>query len=46
MLSQVKLDTDTVSAMTFALVVDKMDPAEFAKKWLADNADTVDGWLK
>ena len=45
MLSQVKLDTDTVSAMTFALVVDKMDPAEFAKKWLAENADTVDSWL-
>lgn len=45
MLSQVKLDTNTVSAMTYALVVDKMDPAEFAKQWLADNADTVDSWL-
>jgi len=45
MLSQVKLDTDIVSAMTFALVVEKMDPAEFAKKWLAENTDTVDSWL-
>ncbi len=45
LLSQVKLDTDTVSAMTYALVVEKQDPAEFAKKWVADNASTVDSWL-
>ncbi len=45
MLSQVKLNTDVVSAMTYALVVEKQDPAEFAKKWLADNADMVDSWL-
>ena len=46
LLSQVKLDTDTVSAMTFALVVEKQDPAEFARKWVAENASTVDSWLK
>ena len=46
MLSQVKLDTETVSAMTYALVVEKQDPAEYASKWVADNADTVDAWLK
>ena len=46
LLSKVKLDTDTVSAMTFALVVDKQDPAAFAKKWVAENAKTVQGWLK
>jgi len=46
MLSKVKLDTDTVSAMTYALVVDKQDPAEFAAKWVADNADVVDSWLQ
>ena len=46
MLSQVSLDTDTVSAMTYALVVDKQDPAEFAKNWVAENGDTVDAWLK
>ena len=46
MLEQVSLDTDTVSAMTYALVVEKQDPAEFAKKWVADNAETVDSWLK
>jgi len=46
LLSQVKLDTATVSKMTFALVVEKQDPADFAKKWVADNGATVDSWLK
>ena len=46
LLSMVKLDTDTVSTMTYALVVEKQDPAEFAKKWVADNASLVDSWLK
>ncbi len=46
LLSNVKFDTDMVSAMTFAVVVDKKDPAEFAKSWVADNGSTVDSWLK
>ncbi|MBX2869785.1 MAG: hypothetical protein KTR18_13990 [Acidiferrobacterales bacterium] len=45
-LSKVKLDTDTVSKMTFALVVEKQDPAEFARNWVAENQDTVENWLK
>lgn len=40
-----KLDTDTVSAMTFALVIDKKDPADYAKEWVAANEDQVLGWL-
>ncbi len=46
MLSQVALDTNTVSAMTYALVVEKQDPADFAAKWVAENGDVVDAWLK
>jgi len=46
MLSKVNFDTDTISAMTFALVVEEQDPAEFAAKWVADNASVVDGWLQ
>ena len=46
LLSQVKLDTEAVSKMTFALVVEKQDPAEFAKNWVAKNGDLVDSWLK
>ena len=45
MLANVNLDTDVVSQMTYALVVEKQDPAEFAKKWVEDNADAVDAWL-
>lgn len=46
LLSKVKLDTDTVSSMTYALVVEKQDPADFAKKWVADNGKLVDSWLQ
>jgi glycine betaine/proline transport system substrate-binding protein len=45
LVANVKLDTDTVSAMTYALVVEKQDPAEFAKKWVAANEDAVLDWL-
>lgn len=46
MLANVQLDTDIVSAMTYALVVEKQDPAEFAAKWVAENGSIVDGWLQ
>ena len=46
MLASVKLNTDQVSAMTYALVVEKKDPAEFAKKWVSENGAVVDAWLK
>ncbi len=46
LLSKVKLDTDTVSAMTYALVVEKQDPAAFAQKWVADNSKLVETWLR
>ena len=45
-LSKVKFDTKTISAMTYALVVKKADPVAYAKKWVADNGSTVDNWLK
>ena len=40
-----KLDTDTVSAMTYALVIDKKDPLEYAKEWVAENEDAVLSWM-
>ncbi len=46
LLSKVKLDTDTVSSMTYALVVEKQDPAAFAQKWVADNSKLVETWLR
>jgi glycine betaine/proline transport system substrate-binding protein len=45
MLSKVDLTTAQVSAMVYALIVEKQDAEEFAKKWVADNADQVDSWL-
>ena len=46
MLANVSLDTEVVSTMTYALVVEKQDPAEFAAKWVEENADLVDSWLQ
>jgi len=46
MLSKVKLDTNAVSAMTYALVVEKQDPEAFAKKWVSENGALVDSWLQ
>ena len=46
MLHNVKLDTDLVSGMTYALVVDKKDPDEYAKEWVSQNASLVDSWMQ
>ncbi len=45
LMANMKLDTDTVSAMTFALVVDGKEPLAYAQEWVAANEDTVLGWL-
>ena len=46
LLNNVKLDTDLVSGMTYALVVEKADPDEYARQWTKDNAALVDSWLQ
>ena len=46
LLSNVKLDTAIVSAMTYALVVEKQDPEAYAKKWVSENSALVDSWLQ
>lgn len=46
LLSNVSLNSDIVSAMTYALVVEKQDPVDFAEKWVAENAELVDSWQK
>ena len=45
LLSKVKLTTDQVSHMTYAIVVEKMDPADYAAQWAIDNAELVDSWM-
>ncbi|MEP0519549.1 MAG: glycine betaine ABC transporter substrate-binding protein [Hyphomicrobiales bacterium] len=46
MLSKVTLDTDTLSAMTYALAVEKQEPAAFAAKWVEENKAIVDSWFQ
>ena len=46
MLSKVKFDTETLSNMTYALVVDKADPDEYARKWVDSNGAAIDSWLQ
>lgn len=40
-----KLTTDEVSAMTYALVIDKKDPVEYAKEWVKEHEAEVLGWM-
>jgi len=46
MLSNVSLTTEQVNSIVFSLSVDKQDPAEFARKWVDENAELVDSWFK
>jgi len=43
-LEAVRLDVDTVSEMTYALIVERRDPDEFAAEWISENADRVAAW--
>ncbi len=44
-LSNIKLNTDQVSGFVYALTVEKVNPAEYVKQWMEENADLVDSWL-
>ena len=44
--ANMKLEGEALTEMSYALVIDKQDPAEFAKKWVAENEDTVLSWLQ
>ncbi len=45
LLRNIKLTDEEVSAMSKALVIDKMEPSAYAKKWVAEHKDEVLGWL-
>lgn len=44
--SNMKLEGEALTEMSYALVIKKEDAAEFAKKWVAANEDTVLSWLQ
>ena len=46
MLSQVSIDNQKTTEMTYALVVKKMPADRFAQEWVKDNAALVDSWLQ
>ena len=45
MLGNVMLTTDQVSGMTYALVVEKADPNDYAVQWVNENSALVDSWM-
>jgi len=45
-LEHVAFKPEEVSAMTYALQVERQPAADYAKKWVADNRARVDGWVK
>ena len=45
-LANASFDSDTISRMTFAVVVEKQDPEEFARNWVAENSSLVNSWLR
>ena len=45
LLSSIELDVDTISEMTYAVVVDGIEPEVFAADWVAKNSARVDEWL-
>ena len=46
LLSKIALTTDLVSRMTFALVVQKINAADYARHWAWKNADLIDSWMR
>ena len=45
LMSNIAFDTETVSAMTFAVVIDGKEPLAYAKEWVAANEDLTLSWL-
>ena len=40
-----QLTADDVSWMAYEISVNERNSSEVAKEWIANNAETVDGWL-
>jgi len=45
LLANMKLDTEAVSAMTYALVIEGKEPAAYAEEWVTANEDAVLDWM-
>ena len=45
-LEKVEFKPDEISAMSYALQVDRTPAADYAKAWVAENSGRLDGWVK
>lgn len=45
LLKNFKLNSDIVGKLSYGMVVDKKDPEELAKEWVAENSSLVESWL-
>ena len=45
MLSQIQLDPAVVNGWILKIGRDKLDPRDVAEEWVAENMDTVNGWI-
>jgi glycine betaine/proline transport system substrate-binding protein len=45
-LARIRIPVDDVTAMDYAVNVEKKSPAEAAKAWMSANATAVEGWFK
>jgi glycine betaine/proline transport system substrate-binding protein len=44
-LERIKMTADMVGEWTYATIVEKHDVTEYAKQWVKENGQTVNGWL-
>jgi glycine betaine/proline transport system substrate-binding protein len=45
-LDNIDFSADEVTAMSYALEVERQDPAKFAEQWVASHEDRVKAWMK
>ncbi|ODT07944.1 MAG: amino acid-binding protein [Mesorhizobium sp. SCN 65-20] len=45
-LDNIDFSTDEVTAMSYALEVERQDPAEYAKQWVSTHEDRIKAWLR
>lgn len=45
LIDNIEFDTQLINDWSYAVSVEKRDPEEFAREWVAANQDRVNGWL-
>ncbi|MGO4835399.1 glycine betaine ABC transporter substrate-binding protein [Rhizobiaceae sp. 2RAB30] len=45
-LSNIDFTPDEITQMSYAIEVERQEPAAYAQKWVADHADRLSAWSK